>query len=74
MILEKVIIRNQKCRKYKFEKLKKLLETENIKVNGNIIATCKLECDLMEIRKQIKELLGCSYSQINCKYKMFYAN
>jgi len=71
MILEKVIIRKQKCRKYKLEKLQKILQTDRIKTNGSIVATCNLECDLMDIRKQIKELFDCSYSQINCKYKVF---
>lgn len=69
MILTNVVIRKQKCRRRNIEKLSKLLNTDQIKVNGNVVIKCNIECDIMDIRQKIQSIFNCSYSQINCKFK-----
>ena len=52
------------------EKLEKIVKSDQIKTNGRVVIKMNLEADVLDIRKQIKELFNCSYSQINCKFKM----
>ena len=68
MTLKQVTVIKSNASYKELKALAELLKSEDIKNNGKITVKCDLECSILEIRKQIKELLGVNYSDLNCVY------
>jgi len=69
MLIRQVIIRKTVCNKKQLDSLYNILNFDDIKLNGYIIAKCNLNAKISDIRKQIKELFDCNYEDINFKYE-----
>lgn len=68
MTLKQVTVIKPNASYKELKALAELLKSEDIKNNGKIIVKCDLECEILGIRKHIKELLGVNYSDLNCVY------
>jgi len=70
MKLTQVTIQKRNANFAELHKLSEILNTKEIKTNGKIVVKTDLECDIHDIRKQIKEAMNCSYSEILCTYNV----
>ena len=68
MTLKQITVIKTNASYKELKALAELLKSDNIINNGKIVVRCDLECSILEIRKQIKELLDVKYSDLNCVY------
>jgi hypothetical protein len=68
MTLKQVTIKKGHVPYTELKSLSELLNSNDIRNNGKVVVKCDLECEILEIRKAIKELLNVNYSDITCVY------
>lgn len=66
--LKQITIKKVHAQYQELQQLSKLLQSEQIKSNGKVTVKTDLECNILEIRKSVKELMGVNYSDITCVY------
>jgi hypothetical protein len=75
MILTKVIILTNNASFSKMNELSKLLNSSDIKNNGKLIANCSIDCNIIDIRKQIYNIFevpfNCIFVIIRKKFTKF---
>ena len=68
MTLKQITIKKPHAQYQELQLLSKLLQSEQIKSNGKVTVKTDLECDILDIRKRVKELMNVKYSDITCVY------